>query len=267
MAGGVSLRMARCGRRYVLLLTGLSFLTLASWQFAAAQVHGVPPSVTSIQLHVPPFLPNIMPSVTSLGPYSAYNRSPIPTPYGVPRSIYGHGIYGRAYRNRIGNGYGATYAVPYYVPAYDTSEGYDPGPYLYSGPPAEQTLHIVIDTPPARHETADYDDMAPPPAPNPTPQHDAGPVDPTVLVFRDGHKQEVSNYAIMGQTVYVFDARTQKIAVSDLDVAATKKANDERGVEFQIPKSKQSKFTLPEPPQRGHPVPENPCPNSVVCGK
>ena len=64
---------------------------------------------------------------------------------------------------------------------------------------------------------------------------DATPVDPTVLVFRDGHQQEVTNYAIMGQTVYVFDNRTQKIALTDLDVAATIKVNDDRGVDFHVP--------------------------------
>ena len=59
-----------------------------------------------------------------------------------------------------------------------------------------------------------------------------------MLIFRDGHRQEVSNYAIMGQTVYVFDAHAQKIALSDLDVSATVKANDDRGVEFHIPTAK-----------------------------
>jgi len=69
---------------------------------------------------------------------------------------------------------------------------------------------------------------------------DATPIDPTVLVFRDGHQQEVSNYAIMGQMVYVFDNRIQKIALSDLDVAATVKANDDRGIEFHVPDAKKS---------------------------
>ncbi len=64
---------------------------------------------------------------------------------------------------------------------------------------------------------------------------DAKPVDATVLVFRDGHQQEVNNYAIMGQTIYVFDNRTQKIALTDLDVAATVKLNDDRGVDFHVP--------------------------------
>ena len=226
----------------MLPLIGLALVALVSAGTAIAQVHGVPPSVTSIQFHVPPFLPNIMPSVTSLGPSPFTNHAgPIPPPYGVPRSIYGHGIYGHAHRNGYGSYGSGGYVYPYYVPFYDTSADYDPGPYLYSGPPAEQTLHIVVDTPPAQREADPDDNEAPPPAAaKPKQEHDASPVDPTVLVFRDGHELEVTNYAIMGQTLYVFDTRTQKIALSELDVPATIKANDDRGVEFQLPKPKQS---------------------------
>lgn len=245
MVRAVSFRSAsrRCG--FVLPSWGIALLLVLVPKFASAQVHGIPPSVTSIQFHVPPFLPNIMPSVTSLGPSPFTNHAgPIPSPYGVPRSVYGHGVYGRGHKNGYGYGYygyGTTYAVPYYVPVYDTSAGYDSGPYLYSAPPAEQTLHIVIDTPPAQRDIAsDEVDDVPPPATKPKHEHDARPVDTTLLVFRDGHQQEVNNYAIMGQTVYVFDARTQKIALGDLDVPATIKANDDRGVEFQLPAPKQS---------------------------
>ena len=39
---------------------------------------------------------------------------------------------------------------------------------------------------------------------------DAKPGQPTTLVFRDGHTQEVTNYAIMGQTVYVFDNKNEE---------------------------------------------------------
>jgi hypothetical protein len=39
----------------------------------------------------------------------------------------------------------------------------------------------------------------------------------------------------MGQTVYVLDDRTQKIPLANLDVPATVKANDDRGMEFKIP--------------------------------
>jgi len=243
MLGGALLRKARRGRLVILPLIGLALLALGSTGLATAQVHGVPPSVTSIQFHVPPFLPNIMPSVTSLGPSPFTNHAGlIPPPYGVPRSIYGHGIYGHGHSNGYGYYGSGGYVYPYYAPVYDTSADYDPGPYLYSGPPAEQTLHIVVDTPPA-HRAADPDDNDAPAsaaAKQPKHEHDASPVEPTVLVFRDGHKLEVTNYAIMGQTLYVFDTRTQKIALGDLDVPATIKANDDRGVEFQLPKPKQS---------------------------
>jgi hypothetical protein len=58
----------------------------------------------------------------------------------------------------------------------------------------------------------------------------------TVLVFRDQHKQEVVNYAIVGQTLWNFaPEHTQKIPLSDLDLPATTKANDERGVDFKLP--------------------------------
>ena len=58
----------------------------------------------------------------------------------------------------------------------------------------------------------------------------------TVLVFRDGHRSEVRNYAIVGQTLWVFtQQRARKIPVSDLDVEATKKVNAGRGVEVPLP--------------------------------
>jgi hypothetical protein len=59
---------------------------------------------------------------------------------------------------------------------------------------------------------------------------------PTVLVFRDRHQQEVQNYAIVGQTLWNFSAhRTEKISISRLDLTATEKANDDRGVTFRVP--------------------------------
>ena len=62
------------------------------------------------------------------------------------------------------------------------------------------------------------------------------PAVPTVLVYRDQHKQEVQNYAIVGQTLWAFSAgRTQKIPLANLDVTATEKANDDRGVAFRVP--------------------------------
>jgi hypothetical protein len=59
----------------------------------------------------------------------------------------------------------------------------------------------------------------------------------TVLVFRDQHRQEVRNYAIAGGTLWVLNEQTaKKISLADLDLAATVRMNDERGVDFQVPK-------------------------------
>jgi len=59
---------------------------------------------------------------------------------------------------------------------------------------------------------------------------------PTVLVFRDGHRSEVQNYGIVGQTLWVFtERRARKYPLSDLDLPATKTANEQRGVEFVVP--------------------------------
>ena len=66
----------------------------------------------------------------------------------------------------------------------------------------------------------------------------AAPSPATVLVFRDQHKQEIANYAISGGTLWVLSDHlaTKKIPINELDLAATTRANDERGVEFQVPK-------------------------------
>jgi hypothetical protein len=63
----------------------------------------------------------------------------------------------------------------------------------------------------------------------------------TILVFRDARQQEVGNYAIVGQTLWNFAAgRTQKIPLSSLDIAATEKANDDRGLTFRVPNSNEA---------------------------
>jgi hypothetical protein len=62
------------------------------------------------------------------------------------------------------------------------------------------------------------------------------PTSATVLVFHDQHQKEVENYAIVGQILWNFSAhRTEKIPLADLDLAATSKANNERGVDFRVP--------------------------------
>ena len=70
-------------------------------------------------------------------------------------------------------------------------------------------------------------------APSPRPAPEQAP--PTVLVFRDGHRSQVQNYGIVGQTLWVFTEQHAKYPLSDLDLPATKSANEKRGIEFALP--------------------------------
>ncbi|MFZ0799045.1 MAG: hypothetical protein WCA13_20810 [Terriglobales bacterium] len=58
----------------------------------------------------------------------------------------------------------------------------------------------------------------------------------TALVFRDQHVEEVRNYAISGGALWVLNAQaSKKIPLAQLDIPATVKMNDDRGVDFQVP--------------------------------
>jgi len=64
---------------------------------------------------------------------------------------------------------------------------------------------------------------------------------PAVLVFRDGHQEQVKNYTIIGPTLftkadYWSSGRwTRKVQIAQLNIPATLKANQERGVKFSLP--------------------------------
>ncbi|HKW66650.1 MAG TPA: hypothetical protein VJP04_05135 [Terriglobales bacterium] len=75
---------------------------------------------------------------------------------------------------------------------------------------------------------------APPPADD---AREEPPVS-TTLVFRDGRRSQVENYAVVGNTLWVFnDQRRTKIPIAELDVKATQQVNEDRGVDFAIPTS------------------------------
>jgi len=63
----------------------------------------------------------------------------------------------------------------------------------------------------------------------------------TILVFRDGHKEETTKYVIRGAFIYASadywstGSWTKKIPISELNVPATLKLNRERGVKFSLP--------------------------------
>lgn len=61
---------------------------------------------------------------------------------------------------------------------------------------------------------------------------------PTVFVYRDGHSIEVHNYAIFDQTLWVFGAATtRKIPLSAINLPATLKLNEDRGVDVSLPRT------------------------------
>ena len=64
---------------------------------------------------------------------------------------------------------------------------------------------------------------------------------PTTLIFKDGHQLELENYAVVSQTLYdLTPGHSRKIALADLDLPATQRQNDDRGVTFQLPSSAQA---------------------------
>jgi hypothetical protein len=65
---------------------------------------------------------------------------------------------------------------------------------------------------------------------------------PAVLVFRDGHREETSDYTIADGVLYPCGDYTnaswnRKIELSSLDLSETIKSNQSRGVRFQLPSS------------------------------
>ncbi|MGA7793146.1 MAG: hypothetical protein WCA19_08910 [Candidatus Acidiferrales bacterium] len=90
-------------------------------------------------------------------------------------------------------------------------------------------------------------DSAKAPAPNPgfvelpvaAPPLPALP--PAVIVFRDGHTEEVAKYMIQGETLFTnadywsTGSWTRKIPLSDVDIPASLKLNKERGTKFNLP--------------------------------
>jgi hypothetical protein len=66
-------------------------------------------------------------------------------------------------------------------------------------------------------------------------------IPPALLVFRDGHQEQVSSYTIVKDTIYTKSdywasgSWGKKIQISDLDVPATLRANQEHGVNFSLP--------------------------------
>ena len=135
----------------------------------------------------------------------------------------------RRHRNNIVGGY-----YPVYVPyEYPVAAEPDPEAEAEPDPPAP----TIFEHRPTTERVPDASRYAQPPAVavDPSPA-DAREQIPVVLVYRDGHEQEVTNYAIVGPTLYDLGTFVaHKIPLAELNLKATIKANDDRGVEFSVP--------------------------------
>jgi len=74
---------------------------------------------------------------------------------------------------------------------------------------------------------------------------------PTVLVYQDGHREEVPDYAIVGRVMYAHGGGEgagyglKNIQLSSLDISATIRANRENGVAFVLPAGPNEVVTRP----------------------
>lgn len=230
------------------------FLTVAG----QAQVNGAPASVTSPGFGGRPV--NGPPSsVTSVGPRG---YAPVPRPGFIPNNTVHNGHNGHDGHNGHqgdGNHDGhhhhdnsglngpVWYAVP--VPYAQDYSGYAPdqeqpndaaeddaehqgGPTVFDRRGEGERSYVAPakrSAPAHAPERAEVD----PPAVDPDP-----PLQPTLLVFKDGRTVEVGNYAIQGSTLFdLTPGHRRRILIADLDLDATRKQNDERGVTFQLPQA------------------------------
>lgn len=209
---------------------GFLFLPTSS----AAQINAPPSSVTSPGFGGRP-TNGTSPSVTSVGPRGYAPHGTVPSRPPVDN--------GRHHQRRDGGytgPYWYAYPVPYGVdsndyadnPQPENDEGdYQGGPTVFDrrGSGARSYVPPVQDVPPAH--APDYSDVqsdqpASSPAPSPS----------TMLIFKDGHKLEVGNYAIVGATLFdLTPGHSRRVPLSDLDLDGTKKENEDRGVTFDIP--------------------------------
>lgn len=179
-----------------------------------------------------------------------------------PRS-HGYGNFGRyGYGNYGGYGYGY-YGYPYYDPyAYSTVTPYVLTPdassqiranggtfnspdhawnngdeYSNSGT-ATPTGYVNLAQPSqppaaAAATSAEFEAQTRPAVQGVT---SAANPDPAILVFRDGTRREIRNYAIYGGSVLVFnDQKTEHIPFARLELQSTLKANQEAGYDFKLP--------------------------------
>jgi len=172
------------------------------------------------------------------GGHSGFHGHP---PHHGPIIVQNRGFHQHGFRRFAAYPY---YASPYYSwyggPFWDwQSSSYDSRDSDYQQYAYQTSAEInrLADEVQQLREERDYAPVPQPPlAPQPTAQSAVQPDLPVVVVFLDKHIQEVKNYAVANEMLVVLDGnRRTKFPLADIDLAATMKLNDERGVNFDIP--------------------------------
>jgi hypothetical protein len=220
---------------------GLLVLTLTFLSSAHAQINGAPSSVTSPgfggrAVSGPPA------SVASLGPrgYAPNSRVAFSAP-GVLRNRDSH----PRRHHYVEFAPPAFYAVPvaYAVDIGATDDETDPGPDdNYLGGPTifdRRGSGAASYIPPVRSVLTPHSDDGT----DASVADSDPPQEPTLLIFKDGRKLQVGNYAILGPTLFdLTPGHARKIALADLDLEATRQQNNnnDRGTTFQLPSPPQA---------------------------
>jgi hypothetical protein len=223
-----------------LLALPLIFVSSIFVSTSHAQINGAPASVTSPGFGGRP-VNGTPPSVTSLGPRGYAPGHGVTFSTNVPRNGDGHHRHHRAEFTPPALGYAVP--VPYAVDlgatdaddanADDPDAQYQGGPTIFDrrGSGAASYIPPVKDVP-TPHAVRDADATTADPDP---------PQAPTLLIFKDGHKLEVGNYAIVGPTLFdLTPGHPRRVTLADLDLEATRQQNDDRGITFQLPPSAQA---------------------------
>ena len=247
--GGV-LRLNRAtGMSFASLACAIAALMLVPASFA--QINGAPASVSSIGFGGRPNSINgTAASVTSLGP-RGFTPGFFNPNFPQNHTLFGptHAVLGgrRHHHGQFVPWAGIPYALPYYG-YYDDGEDtadvppqdqYNGGPTIFDrrgpGTSARGAAGANAAGPGYGSGNAEQSETEASGTPEPEPAPVAAQPS-TVLVFKDGHQLEVQNYAIVGNALYdLSEGRRHKIALADLDLTATAKANEDRGVDFEIP--------------------------------
>ncbi len=206
------------------------------------------------------FSPRVSPSFSSSRPIGAHaftpsgriavGRGPFPFRHFRQRPVvFFRGCFGFPCRNRFffGNSFvfGAPFAPYPYYPYYP-AEYYPPEPPLpaVAGSNNSNEVQLAVqvqrlsdEIEDLRSEQGRQANVGQQPASSPSaPLSAQPPAASTIFIFRDGRRISAQNYAVAGQTLWIFDEhRARRIPLADLDRAATEQVNAVSGIDLHLP--------------------------------